>query len=252
MREYRNNGCEDRNGMEDLSRHLHIALKELKVCVEMHGPSSGLRPHYTGYDEGTHMERQQPLPYEPLQTLRRCVAKVIERARVKINSSTRRDVRWHTLEKYSPSASYTQPSLGKGAQSVIHSKSFCTRFEESSGRDLGRYELSCLIMGKTICPTLQWLFLQSLSSEPPSVLDRSLFNLIPSLSQIVTTLGRHHPITLSMCLVSTSLTVLALFIPLSHTSERCQAPVLFSCWLGSGSIRAPVDICGWFRGKFLS
>ena len=231
MREYRNNGCEDRNGMEDLSRHLHIALKELTVCVEMHGPSSGLRPHCTRYDEGTHMERQQPLPYEPLQSLRRCIANAIERAKVKINSSTRGDSRWHTLEKYSPSASYIQPSLGKGAQAVVHSESFCGRFEQSSGQDLGVFELSCLIMGKTMCPPLQWLFLQSLESEPPSILDRSLLNLIPSLSQIVTTIGRHHTITLSMCLVSTSLTVLALFKPLSHTSESCRPPVLFCCWL---------------------
>ncbi|KAK0513500.1 hypothetical protein JMJ35_004486 [Cladonia borealis] len=230
MREYRNNECKDRNGIEDLLKRLHIALNELRD-TEMHGRSSGQMPHCTRYDEGTYMEGQQSSPYEPLQSLRRCIAKAIERARVKIKSSTRCDSEWHTLEKYSPSVSYTQPSLGKGAQSVVHNESFCRHFEQTSGRDLRVFELSCLIMGKTMCPPLQWLFLRSLTSEPPSILDRSMFDLIPSLSQIVTILSRHHTITLSIWFISTSLTALALFIPLSHTSESCRPPVLFCCCL---------------------
>lgn len=194
----------------------------------MRGPSGGQMPPCTGYDEGTHMEEQQPLPYEPLQSLQRCIAKATERARVKSNSSTRCDSEWHTLEKYLPSASYTQPSLGKGAQFVVHSESFCGRFEQTAGRDLGVLERSCLIMGKTMCTLLQWLFIQSLTSEPPSVLDRGLRNLMPSLSQIVTRLGRHHTITLIMSLVSTSLTVLALFMLLSRISESCRLQISFS------------------------
>lgn len=141
--------------MEDSSRHLRITIKELKDYVEMRGPSGGQMPPCTGYDEGTHMEEQQPLPYEPLQSLQRCIAKATERARVKSNSSTRCDSEWHTLEKYLPSASYTQPSLGKGAQFVVHSESFCGRFEQTAGRDLGVLERSCLIMGKTMCTLLQ-------------------------------------------------------------------------------------------------
>ena len=226
IREY--DECKDRNGIGDLLRDLDIALNE---CAAMHGPSSGYMPHCKEYDEGTHMERQGPLPYEPLQSFRGCIAKAIERARVKINRSIRRDSEWHSLEKYSPSASYTQPRLGKGAQSAVYSESICRHLEQPSGRDLGVFELSCLIMGKTICPLLQWLFLQSLKAEPPSILDRSLLSLFPSLLQIVTILGRHHTTTLSMLLVSTSLTALALFIPLSHTSESCRTPVFFCCWL---------------------
>ena len=229
IREY--DECKDRNGIGDLLRDLDIALNELKECAATHGPNSGYMPHCNEYEKGTHMERQGTLPYEPLQSFQRCIGKAIERARVKINRSTRRDSEWHTLEKYSPSASYTQPRLGKGAQSAVYSESICRHLDQPSGRDLRVFELSCLIMGKTICPLLLWLFLQSLKAEPPSILDRSLLNLFPSLLQTVTILGRHHTITLSMCLVSTSLAALALFIPLSHISESCRTPVFFCCWL---------------------
>ena len=230
-RETRSNGYKDRKGIEDLSSHLHIALKELGECAEMHGSNNGQMPHCTGYDEGTHMERQQLLPYEPLQSLCRCIAKATDRAGMKTNSSYRCDSEWHTLEKYSPSLSYTQPSLSKGAQSIIHSESFYGHYKQTSGRGLGVLELSCLIMGKTMCPPLQWLFLQSLTSEPTSILDRSMFDLIPALSQIVTVLSRHHTIALSMCLVSTSLTVLALFIPWSQISGSCRPLVCLCCGL---------------------
>ena len=47
----------------------------------------------------------------------------------------------------------------------------------------------------------------------------------------MTTLSRHHALALSMSLVSTSLTVLALFLPFSHISERCRSPVLVCCWM---------------------
>ena len=112
----------------------------------------------------------------------------------------------------------------------IHSSSRA-RFEQSSGGNQGVVEVSCLILGKTMCPVLQWLYLLSLSSEPPSTLDQSIIDLVPAVSQVVTTLSRHHTITLSMSLALTGLTVLALFLPLSHISESCRSPVLFCCWL---------------------
>lgn len=152
--------CKEMNGIEGLLRHLHVALNELGECAERQGPSSGYTPHCTGYDEGTRMERWRPLLHESVQSLQKGIAKALERARLKIDSSTRCDLKWHSLERCSPRASHTQPSFGKGAQAVAHSESFCRRCEQSSGRDLGVLEVSCLILGKTICPLLQWLCLQ--------------------------------------------------------------------------------------------
>ena len=231
MLQYKKDGCKDRNAVEDLLRQLHLALNELKESAEKHGPSNGCTPHCTGYDEGTQTEIRRPLSYESLQSLRRGIAKAVERAKLKIDNPTRCHLKWHTLAKYSPNASHTQPGLGKGAQTAAHSESFFKCCEHSSGRSLGVVEVSCLILGKTMCPPLQWLYLQSLQLEPPSTLDQSFIDLIPALSKIVTTLSRHHTIALSMSLASTSLTVLAFFIPLSHISESCRSPVLFCCWL---------------------
>ena len=229
--QYKEDECKDRKENEDLLRHLHLALNELRECAERHGPRGGSTPHCTRYGEGTKKDRRRALPYVSLQSLRRSIERAVERARLKIDDSTRCDLKWRTLAKYSPNVSHTQPSLGKGAQSAAHSDFFCKCCEKSSGRDLGVVDVSCLILGKTMWPPLQWLYLQSLQSAPPSTLDQSIIDLIPALSQIVTTLSRHHTITLSMSLASTSLTVLALFIPSSHLSESCRSPVLFCCWL---------------------
>ena len=123
MREYRNNECKDRNGIDDLLRHLHIALEELRECTEIHGPRSGCMPHCRGFDEGRYVERQQPSPYGPLQSICRCIAKAVERARLKIDNTIKWDSKWHRLAKSSPHASHMQPNFGKGAQSGAHSES---------------------------------------------------------------------------------------------------------------------------------
>ena len=123
MREFRKHECKDRNAIDDLSRHHHIALEELRECTKMHGPRSGCMPHCTEFDEGRYVERQQPSPYGPLQSLRRCIAKAVERARLKIDTTIRWDSKWHMLSKSSPNASHTQPNFGKGEQSGAHSES---------------------------------------------------------------------------------------------------------------------------------
>ena len=227
MRGDRRNECKYRDGIG----HLHIALNELKEFAGMDGPSNGYTPCRMGYYEGTRMERERPLLYGSFQNLQRGIANAIERASLKIDSLNRCDLKWHPVKEYSPSASRAQPGIGKGAQSVTHGRPFCRCYEQSSGRELGSVGVSCLILGKTMCPLLQWLCLQSLQSEPRSILDHSLIDIVPSLSPLVATLGRHHTITLSMSLVSTSFTVLALFIPFSHTSERCRSSVLVCCWM---------------------
>ena len=230
MRRYENIECSQGESLKDLLRHLGVALDELKEYAERHSSSGGYRRHCVEYNGGTKMERWRPLLYESVQSFQKGIAKAIERATLKIDSSTRCDLEWHTLEKHSPSASYT-PNFSKGAQTVAHSESFCLRYEWSSGQDLDLFGFSCLILGKILCPPLQWLSLQSLQPEVPSTLDQSLLHLFPSIHQLVITLSRHHSLALSMCLVSTSLTALAIFIPLSHTSESCRSPVLFCCWL---------------------
>ena len=227
MREDRRNECKHRDGIGNL----RIPLNELKECAGTHGPSSGYSPCRMGYYEGTRMERETPLRFGGSQILQRGIANAIDWARLKINSSNKCALKWHWVEEYSPSASRTQPRIGKGAQSVTHGRPFCRCYEQSSGRELGLVGVSCLILGKTMCPLLQWLCLQSLQSEPRSILDQSLIDHVPSLSQLVATSGRHHTVTLSMSLISISLTVLALFIPLSHISERCRSPVLICCWM---------------------
>ena len=230
MRRYENIECNEGKGIKDMLRPLCVALNELREYPEKRSSSTGHRTHCMEYDGGTQMETWRPLLCESVQSFHRGIAKAIKRATLKIDSSTRCDLKWHTLEKYLPSASHT-PNLGEGAQSVVHSESFCPYYEWSSGQDFSVLDASCLILGKILCPPLQWLSLQSLQPEVPSTLDQSLLHFLPSIHQLVTTLSRHHTVTLSMCLVSTSLTFLVLFIPLSHTSDSCRSPVLFCCWL---------------------
>lgn len=236
MREDRRNECKDTDGIG----HLCIDINDVPCRTGYYEGTRMWRestiqlhdmPCSTGYYEGTRMEREKTLLYGSFQSLQRGIANAIERARLKIDSSNRCDLRRPPVEKYSPSASRTQPGIGKGAHTVTHRRAFCRCYEQSSGRELGLVGVSCLILGKTICPLLQWLCLQSLQSEPRSILDQSLIDLVPSLSPLVATSGRHHTITLSMMFVSTSLTVLALFIPFSRISERCRSPVLVCCWM---------------------
>ena len=227
MREDRRDECNNEDGIG----HLYIALNELKECAGMDCLSCGHTLCRIGYYEGSQMERDKPSLYGSFQRLQGGIANAIKQARLKIDSLTRCDLRWHAVEEYSFSASRTQPDIGKGMQSVAHGKPFYRYYEQCSGRELGFAGVLCLILGKTMCPPLQWLCLQSLQFEPLSTLDQSLIDLVPSIYQLVSTLSHHRAVALSMSLVSTSLTVLALFIPFSHISERCRSQVLICCWM---------------------
>lgn len=179
-------------------------------------------------EDETRGNKWSPLWYTSFQTLKRGLMKATERARLKIEGSMGFDLEWYNLEKYWHSAGHTHV-FGGGARPVADHISLSRYCKRSYGQELGVLDLSCLILGKILCPPLQWLSLQSLQVDLSSTLDQSLRHLFPSTYQLVTMLSHHHTVALSMSLVSTSLTVLALFIPFSHISERCRSPVLICC-----------------------
>ena len=221
MRRYKNKECSKGECIKRLLEYLYVALDELKELAERLGSNSDYTPRGMGNDEGIWVDKWRPLSYASFQPFQRGLVKATERARLKIDSPMRCDLEWSKLEKYSHRPSYTH-GFGRGARSVA---------ERSYGQEFGVLDLSCLILGKILCPPLQWLSLQSLQFDLSSTLDQSILHLFPSIYQLVTTLSRHHALALSMSLVSTSLTVLALFLPFSHISESCRSPVLFCCWL---------------------
>ena len=182
------------------------------------------------YDGGSEVDNYRPLLYASFQTFQRGLMKATERARLRIDGSTSCDQEWYNLEKHFHSASRTRLFDG-GARSVGDHICLSRYWGRSYGQELGVLDLSCLILGKILFPPLQWLSLQSLQVDLSSTLDQSLRHLFPSIYQLVTTLSRHHAVALSMSLVSTSLTVLALIIPFSHISERCRSQVLICCWI---------------------
>ena len=230
MRRYENAECNEGESIKRLLRHLYIALDELRELAERQGSNSGYTPHGMGNEEGTQVDEWRPLSYASVQTFQRGLIKATERARSKINGSINCDPEWYEPEKNSYSAGHTH-GFDRGARSVADHLSFCRYCEGSYRQEFGVLDLSCLILGKILCPPLQWLSLQSLQFDLSSTLDRSILHLFPSIYQLVTTLSRHHALALSMSLVSTSLTVLALFLPFSHISERCRSPVLVCCWM---------------------
>ena len=176
------------------------------------------------------VHKWSPLCYASFLALERGLVKAAERARLKIDGSMTSDLEWCNLEKHSQSASRIH-GLGGGVRSVANHISLSWFCERSYGQELGVLDLSCLILGKLLWPPLQWLSLQSLQVDLSSTLDQSILNLFPFVHQLMSTLSRHNAVSLSMSLVSTILTVLALFIPFSHIGERCRSQVLVCCWI---------------------
>ena len=222
MRRYENIECSEGESIKRPSRRLYSALEMLRELAERQGTSSGYTPQGRGIEEGTPVDKWRPLSYASLQSFQRGLIKTTERARLKIDGSMRCDLEWYKLEKYAHSPSNTH-GFGGGARSVDDHTSLYRYCQRSYGQELGVLDLSCLILGKIVCPPLQL--------DPSSSLDQSIQHLFPSIYQLVTTLSRHHAVALSMSLVSTSLTVLALFLPFSHIDEKCRSPVLVCCWM---------------------
>lgn len=230
MRRYEHIEWSEEESIKSMLRQLYVALNELREYAERQGSNSGYTSYGMGYDGGTQVKIWRPPSYESFQSFQRILVKAIERAKLKLDSSTRCNLESHRLENYSYSASHTL-SVGERVRSITHRVFFCRHCERSVSREFGVFDVSCLILGKILCPPLQWLFLQSLQFDLPSTLDQNILHLFPSIHQLVSTLSHHDAIVLSMNLVSTSLTVLAIFIPFSHIGENCRSPVFFCCWL---------------------
>ena len=230
MRRYEHIEWSEGESINSMVRQLYLSLNELREYAERQGSSSDNTLHDMGYDGGTQVKIWRPPPYESFQSFQRDLVKAIERARLKLDSSSRCNLEWDRPENYSYTASHTL-SCGEQLRSIAHREFFYQHCERSSSRNVSVLDVSCLILGKILWPPLQWLSLQSLRFSLPSTLDQNILHLFPSIHQLVSTLSRHRTITLNTSLVSTSLTVMALYIPFSHISEGCRSPVLFCCWL---------------------
>ena len=78
----------------------------------------------------------------------------------------------------------------------------------------GALEVSCLIITKIGFPPLQWLFLHSLRLEPFSLMDQRILNLVPTIAGTIEQLQTRPQVCMLSVLSISTMTVLALSIPI--------------------------------------